>query len=234
MRRASLTLALCLLLLPVVGLADTIDFSTSGLGIGGTITVQGGTITGVGIKIGGVEGMSTPSNAGPVFPVTGGTLNFTGSAMAFQMLGGYGYYSFSLGTLSITGGVSAAGVANNTTLMNYVPPTGSVIVLATTPTGIWNVMPGGPDTKDSNLLTFFGEPSGGDWEFGGNVSTFAGPSCAIHNTCGSSGFRLTAAGSTDIQDTPITPEPLITPEPVTSSLLGLGVFALLGLGRRRR
>src|SRR5271157_4680806 len=103
MKRVSLIAALCVLLLPTLGLADTISFY--GTTHGGSVSMNsGGVLTGMNIPINSINGVSGT--------ITGGLLSFSGNLIADGTLLGYeSVYLFSLSTFDISGGVPAAGIA---------------------------------------------------------------------------------------------------------------------------
>jgi len=222
MKKASLVVAFCMLLLPIVGLADTIDFSNQGILTGSLVVnptasgVNPDSITGTNLGINYVEGQPTNSHSGVAYAVTNGVLNFSGSFVGFNSV--TDTYTFDLTSLTIKGGVPAAGVANGTTLMTYTGGGSLDLQLSIGPTGEWEVQVGGDDTKNVKLTTFFGEPSTG-WQFGGYV-IFDPDTCAKTDKCGARGtpgiFHLTPEGSADI--------PNFVTEPTTISLLTLGLL----------
>jgi hypothetical protein len=228
MKKVSLIVALCFLLFPIVGLADTIDFtgSASGsIGISGN-TVGSSTISVSDLTIGFVQGVGVPNNqtGAPGLTVTGGTVSFTGTLTNVSVNGGVAEYVFTLTSLTITGGVSAAGVANGTTLMNLTG-TGTTVVITTGTSG-WSVnLEGAPVSLSAVLLAYFGAPTTG-WAIDSSINTNAGPACATTNTC-TDGFTLTAESQS--QFTALEG----VPEPGTLSMLGLGMLGVLGLGVRR-
>lgn len=181
---------------------------------GGTVNYGsiGGPLVGTNISITSVQGIGTPGNAG-FHGVSGGALSFsTGNLISYSS----GVYSFgSGGYLAITGGIPDAGIGNST-------------VLLTTPviSGTFNTngylelaILGGSDTKNPDMLTYFGMAGQTSWAFSGTIHTYM-PS-------GGNGglFSSTAIGSTNIGN-------IYVPEPSLVLLLALGVLGAGFLTRR--
>lgn len=226
MRRwAVLRLTLVALLVTVVSVspatAAIIDFAGPGGG-GGTVAFAGGVVSplvGTGIAISSLGGVGTPANTITGIPVTGGVLNFTTGA--FMGTDALGFLQFAPGgSLTLTGGVAAAGIAAGSTLISAL----NVAAAFHPNIGVFPgssmslTIPGGADTKNPNLLTFFGFALGTPFQFTGTVS---GPSVIV----GPSGFSEVVV-STDIMNTAV-------PEPSTMLLLGTGVVGLV-VGIRRK
>ena len=228
------TLASITLALPV-----NIDFATGTTGAGGTIVYAGGAnpLVGTDINIGRVTGNGTPSKAGvtllvsytitpnlsppPAFFYTHGDLDFTTGN--FKSYNG-GVYTFGPGgSVQIDGGlVNEAGNA-------FLGSTGaeSILLTGSLVTATYNQNIGaisltvlfGTDTKNSDLLDFYGYPHNQPFNF--NATVFAG------STTGNGGaFRTEATGSTDVQNIP-------APEPATMLLLGSGLLGMGVYARRR-
>ena len=135
-------------------MADVIDFVGAGADPG-TISYAGGLnpLVGTNILINGVFGTGTLLNGtGTVFPVLTGRLDFT-TCIFLTYIPAIKLYEFGGGgTLTITG--SGPGASSGTLL------SGSVIS-AEYQAGTYKVaLAAGDDTKNTELLTFFGEPTG--------------------------------------------------------------------------
>jgi len=211
---------------------ELIDFGTGAAGAGGHINYggSGGSLTGSGILIGVMTAMGTPSNSGVSF-TTGGTpcafpglcaeLDFTTEA-----LGSYqnGVYSFKPGgSFTITGGIAAAGIANQQ-LMSGTFTSASVL-----DGGLLRFSATGTDTVNASLLSYLGIASGTTFQFVGSVIAANLWNPGAYN---GGAFDITAL-STDFA-TIGTPPPTPTPEPMTLALMGMGGAALFGARRTRR
>lgn len=192
--------------------ADTvIDFGS--LVPGGTVSYAGGTnpLVGVGLNITSVVGIMTPSNPGS-FPVSGGLLSFTtGNFSSFNPVTGYTFNGG--GTISITGGVAAAGIAPGTLLVS-----GSFLSAVVSPLGAIQIfLSSGPDTKNAQLLSFFGLAPSTPFNFSGSIFLNGPP--------GGGGAFSQGAFSVDIAN--------VVTEPGTLVLLGAGLMALAAVLRHR-
>jgi len=170
-----------------------IDFSGQA---GGTVTVSGGNAVGANISISHVQGTETPLNSGPQFVVTNGVLDFDTLA----------------GTLSIHGGVAAAGIADGSLLLSgnisSFSITSNVAGISFTSTGL--------DTKNADLVAFFELP---------RDTKFAYFGLSIDATTVTAGTYR--AVSTDITNTAV-------PEPASVLLLGSGLAGIGAWGLKRR
>jgi hypothetical protein len=202
-------------------MADIIDFSGVSSVDPGLITYLGGAnpLVGSNILINGVFGTGTPNNSGPTFGVTDGRLDFT--------TGGFSSYIPSLnlyvfgggGSLTITG--TGPGGSSGTLL------SGSIIS-AEYQAGTFKVaLAAGDDTKNVNLLTFFGEPAGLTWQFSGQVNTSTAPPPPV-NILDPAGFSLQSTGSTDVKNSEVPDGGM------TVMLLGCALVGLESLRRKFR
>jgi hypothetical protein len=220
---SSLILGVALFLIAGAGIVQAdviIDFS--GAGAGGTVSWAGGTsaLVGTNIKIGTLSGIGTVDTN--VYNVTGnctagaGCLNFTtgsyiGTSNGLLVFG-------PSGSFAVTGSIDFPGTAfdiSNGTLLNgtfmgatFNPNTGTASL----------VIPSGTDTKNANLLAFYGITSN-QWQFGGTIQ---GTSVTVNFDTGFSSTTF----STDI------PNKLV-PEPSSLILLGIGISGLGLWGRKR-
>jgi hypothetical protein len=190
-----------------------IDFG--GQAAGGTVaySTPGGDLTGTGIIIETVTGIGTPQNAG-TYVVTNGVLNFETGALS--NVSGTTYDFSGGGYFTITGTIS--GVASGTLLSGSfvdakVDESNGAIILTTS---------SGSDTKNADLVSYFGLPSGTQFAFGPATTHVATTSLDTTN-----GTFSGTAFSTDIPNQ-------VVPEPASMMLFGSGLAGLSALIRRRK
>jgi hypothetical protein len=182
---------------------------------GGTVnySLSGGPLVGTGISIIAVQGINTPNNAS-FHSITGGALSFsTGNLVSYSS----GIYTFgSGGFLTISGGIPDAGIANSTALLTAPVTSGKF-----NSTGCLELtILGGLDTKNPEMLAYFGMAGLTSWAFSGTVHTY------LTSGDGNGGlFTSTANGNTNIAN-------LYVPEPSLPLLLALGVLGVGFLTRR--
>jgi hypothetical protein len=203
-------------MLAVPAHSDTvIDFSGGG-STAGTISYAGGAapLIGSNILISLVTGINTPANVGG-HAVGSGVLSFTSGAFDHFDAGSGTYFWGPGGSLSIVGTVADAGINSVTTLLSAVS-----IAVRYLAGGISIAITSGSDTKNEDLVAYFGLPANTLWAFGGSVLT------DIPVSNGQGGFTATAGGSTDIRNT-------VVPEPGSLMLLGSGLLGLASLARKK-
>jgi hypothetical protein len=196
--------------------APIIDF----IGLnGGTVSYAGGLnpLVGTGIDIDIVFGVDTPAGTDPNgYAVTNGRLDFTtGDVTGYDA--GSGTYTFSgNGTFTITGGVAAAGIASGTQLL-----WGSFIgAEVSAQSGVRLFIGNGTDSKDPQLVAFFGLAPDSKFAFSGTTK--------LNNfTVNADGSFSGDAFSTDVSNT-------VVPEPGSMMLFGSGLVGLSALMKRRK
>ena len=190
----------------------TIDFSGSG---SGTVSWAGGSspLVGSGIVITSVSGSAGLANSPTPHIVTSGVLSFTTGA--YTGLGSDGFYNFAAGgSLTITGGVPDANIAAGSVLLSAVN-VAAQFNPSYGPSGFqFNMtIPFGTDTKNPDLLSYFGlTPS--------NIFTFSGTLTGPAASAGLGGFTASVR-SADVLNAVPTPSSLLL---LGSALLGVGLM----------
>jgi hypothetical protein len=207
---AALSFALCLCLCAVPVTAGTIilDFTVKGDGAALSFNNTTHVLSGSSIIANEVDGINTPLKAGD--HAANGILSFTTPALTH--LGNEWIYSGAeAGTFTITGTVPDAGINSPVILLS-----GNISYIAYTPFSTVNsiVFALGTDTKDADLLAYFGLTADLQFAFNGTVSF----------TKTNKGWYASGdiANSTEV------------PEPASLILLGIGLLLVNGYLSCRR
>ncbi len=198
-----------------------IDFS--GYNSGGTISSGGlGTsVTGGGILIGGLNGVSVEQNGGS-HAVSSGILDFeTGTITSVNVSGNQYTYNYNGGgSFTIRGNVPDAGITGNPVLVSGSFYDGSFTITDMGASYLIAFQGTGPNDQNGALLAYFGLPE--------VPYRFTGYSFAaqLNGDVGRNGSFSGTAMSTDIVNT-------ATPEPSAILLLGSCLLLIGGLLRRK-
>jgi hypothetical protein len=182
----------------------------------GTLSYSGGInpLVGTNIEVDEVVGLSTPSNDGVIKNCTGCTLNFTTGNED-----GSGTWNFTGGgTITVTGSVDDVTAGPNLLAGSFTSASIKEFDL-----GLYKFEIAGAgftDTKDTDLLDFYGLPSG-DYGGGLNLSFLLDPSITF-----GSAFSVSGLASGDIVNSPV-------PIPPAVLLFGAGLVGLVTVARRR-
>jgi hypothetical protein len=175
----------------------------------------GNPLVGADISVDNVVGTGgTTLNNDVTLDITGGLLNFTTGN--YQGESGGNYVFGGGGSITITGGIAALGIANGTTLLSGTFDTVQVVVNGPTAK---IVSASFSDEKDEDLAAYFGFSNVPGWIGFSNIGFSA-------SGAPPSGFTSTSVTSGDMTDYPV-------PEPASLLLLGSGLIGIGVLARRR-
>lgn len=195
--------------------AAQIDFGVKSP-TGGSISFAGGTasLIGTGIDVDDIVGLGTPLNSG------GTPIVCDNCKLSFTTGSHTGSWNFgSGGSIQITGGVSAAGITDTSSVLLSGTFDNAVVINLTSKIAAGAFL----DTKHPDLLAYFGMPSGG-YAGGLNLSfNMQQPPAPIIGGAFNSSVVLTG----DIVNAPV------VPIPAAVWLFVSGLFGLVGMARRK-
>jgi len=205
----------------LIPVTSTVSASSLDFGIiaptAGTINYAGGInpLTGTGINVDNILGSGTPAHPGTTLTCTSCSLDFTTGAST----GGWNFSGG--GTINITGIVTAAGITSSSALLTGTFNSATVTDFGGGMLSFKILGSSFIDTKNTNLLTYFGLP-GGNYQGGTNISfsTNGAPSVG-------SAFTSKKLFSGDIVNSPV------VPVPAAVWLFGSGLLGLAGIARRK-
>jgi hypothetical protein len=224
---------------PAAAVTLTFDDHVFGGTAGGTIShVAGGVVSGSDINIFGVEATGAPTNNGPSnalrcegcsFSFTSGALTNEGAADGTPWTWGAGGTFSLVGTMFDTNGTPLIfGDDVAVTGADVVLLSGSFASMSATGTiqaqgNHLNVTGFGIDTKDADMLAYFGLPADIVWEFSNS-----------HLNAGTATFGADGSFSGTVTNTDLNNFALLVPEPATMTLFGIGLVGLGLMSRRRQ
>ncbi len=219
MKRSWLIAVLLLSLLPAAALGDPVlDFNIVP-SASAVIQYSGGAtdpLTGEDLTVGTITGMLTPLHNYVAMSCIGCEVNFTTGG--FTGMNGSDYTFAGGGSITVTGSVPDLNLGAGTVLLSGSFTGAKVTQWAGSTFNV--IVSGFVDTKDPDLVAYYGLPTG--IPYIGNMNL----SFTMQGLEGG-GFVSDPSGSGDIFNTP-------TPEPTTALLMGLGLLGIHRVIRRKR
>lgn len=211
------TTLLFVLLQPVQAISSSLDFGIKAPTTG-TLSYAGSSaaLVGSGIDVDDVVGLGTPANANVFSTCSSCTLDFTTGAST----GGWNFGAG--GTITITGGIdfpdSTTDIGTGSTLLSGTFDSATVVDVGSGQFEFQIVGGAFTDTKDPNLLAFYGLP---DVLYAGGLNISFSTAAAMGDA-----FNSTTLYSGDVVNQPV-------PVPAAVWLFGSGLVGLVSIARRR-